>query len=95
MSKFNKWVHKVLAVGLGAALLLSPLAAADAADVQETNTGASAASAAAIYAHSQPGKYAASVNYTLKANGVAVPVIQAYSDYGLCAFLRRERADYL
>lgn len=39
-----------------------------------------------VFAYEHPAKYALSVNYTLKVNGVDVPVIQAYNDYDYAHF---------
>lgn len=47
---------------------------------------ASEGAPATVYAYEPSPRYAASVNYTLKANGVEIPVIQAYADYDYANF---------
>ncbi|MCR2805932.1 S-layer homology domain-containing protein [Paenibacillus soyae] len=45
---------------------------------------------ATIFGYAPSERYAASVNYTLKANGVTIPVIQAYADYDYAHFSASE-----
>ncbi len=52
-------------------------------------TGALAAPAS-ISAYTQPAKYAASTNYRVKANGVEIPVVKAFSDYDYAHFSASE-----
>jgi polygalacturonase len=57
----------------------------------DTPIGAGALAApASISAYAQPSKYAASTNYRVKANGVEIPVVKAFSDYDYAHFSASE-----
>src|SRR5690606_2915737 len=45
---------------------------------------------AEVFVYAQPAKYEASTDYELKVNGIAVPVIKAFSDYDYAHFSASE-----
>ncbi|MDQ0920340.1 S-layer homology domain-containing protein [Paenibacillus sp. V4I5] len=83
MLKAKRWLSAVLTFVLMASVLIIPTETAQAAP--ETTMDAGAAPAA-IYPYDQSTRYAASANFTLKANGVPIPVIKAYNDYDYAHF---------
>ncbi|UKS25361.1 S-layer homology domain-containing protein [Paenibacillus sp. HWE-109] len=76
MVKMKRWFSMIMAVVFAAGLLFNPLTASVEA----------AGPKAVIFPYIQPAKYAASVNYTLKANGVDIPVVKAFDDYDYANF---------
>ncbi|MNO13971.1 Exo-poly-alpha-D-galacturonosidase precursor [compost metagenome] len=78
----REW-NKTLLMALLMVLVLAPLFSVRAAAEETANE---AVQPAVIYPYQQSAKYAASANYTLKANGVQIPVVQAYSDYDYANF---------
>ena len=81
MSKRKGWFHALL---VGALLLTGAYAPPKTANAEEP--AAAAASPGTVYAYDQPAKYAPSANYTLKVNGVSVPVVKAYNEYDYAHF---------
>jgi polygalacturonase len=84
MSIMKRWLNMLLMV----ALFITPLTMVKAeteAPIQSTVSTAAAAPAT-VYTYTQPTRYAASTNYTLKVNGVEVPVVKAFSDYDYANF---------
>ncbi|MGO4495741.1 hypothetical protein AB4114_07505 [Paenibacillus sp. 2RAB27] len=84
MITMNRFFSMIMAVVFTAGFLCNPLTTSvEAAVTPEINA---AASKAVIYPYNQPAKYAASVNYTLKANGVDIPVVKSFDDYDYANF---------
>ncbi|NOU88794.1 hypothetical protein GC102_24020 [Paenibacillus sp. LMG 31460] len=83
MLKVKRWLSAVLAFVLMASVLIIPTETAQAATESTMDAGAAPA---AIYPYDQSTRYAASANFTLKANGVPIPVIKAYNDYDYAHF---------
>lgn len=83
MSKVKRWFHAVLVIVLLAGVFISPSTFVEAASEP---TISAAAIPATIFPYKQPTKYAASVNYRLKANGIEIPVVKAYNDYDYANF---------
>lgn len=84
MITMNRFFSMIMAVVFTAGFLFNPLTTSvEAAVTPEINA---AASKAVIYPYNQPAKYAASVNYTLKANGVDIPVVKSFDDYDYANF---------
>ncbi|MFD0714555.1 S-layer homology domain-containing protein [Paenibacillus sp. GCM10027626] len=70
-------------------LILLPLIAAMlaiSAPIVQAMPAAAAENEAAVYAYQPSIRYDASVNYTLKVNGVDVPVVKAFNDYDYAHF---------
>ncbi|MEC0229946.1 S-layer homology domain-containing protein [Paenibacillus alba] len=84
MSTVKRLFSVIMTVVFAAGFLFNPLRTG-----VEAEGGANSHTAvpkAVIFPYNQPGKYAASVNYTLKANGVDIPVIKAFDDYDYANF---------
>ncbi|MEK3916480.1 fibronectin type III domain-containing protein [Paenibacillus sp. FSL H7-0331] len=84
MSTIKRLFSVIMTVVFAAGVLFNPLSTsvkAAAAPVSDT-----AVPKSVIFPYNQPAKYAASVNYTLKANGVDIPVIKAFDDYDYANF---------
>lgn len=82
-------VRQAIVIMLAFVLLMGgvPFAWGGGTAAAETAPGMTALSApAAISAYTQPAKYAASTNYRVKANGVEIPVVKAFSDYDYAHF---------
>ncbi|MDQ1914368.1 S-layer homology domain-containing protein [Paenibacillus sp. GD4] len=87
MSTMKRWLTMLLLV----VILTAPLSVAKAATEPMTLSSPMATAApATIFPYSQPAKYEASVNYRVKANGVEIPVVKAYSDYDYTHFSMSE-----
>ncbi|GGF91945.1 hypothetical protein GCM10010912_41170 [Paenibacillus albidus] len=84
MTNPGRWVSSLLLLMLSVMLAMVPQAHA------EVTAENPAAGTAAIFPYQPSAKYAASVNYTLKANGVSIPVIQAFNDYDYAHFSMSE-----
>ncbi len=82
MRSTKQWIHSIWLVALSMIVTLIPLGGT----VVVQASAETAAQPAVISPYSQSAKYAASVNYTLKANGVNIPVIKAYNDYDYANF---------
>jgi polygalacturonase len=78
------WLHKTLISMLAAVFLMTPLISAEAAG--DGGPAPAAAGPATIYPYQQSAKYVPSTNYSLKANGVEIPVVKAYNDYDYANF---------
>ncbi|ETT62327.1 discoidin domain-containing protein [Paenibacillus sp. FSL H8-0457] len=81
MSFVKTWFRAALGFTLAAALL------APSVNLQaEASEGGAAFTPATIVAYEPSERYESSVNYTLKANGVPVPVVKGFSDYDYAHF---------
>lgn len=83
MLKVKRWISAVLTFVLMASVLMIPTESVQAAPELTMNSGKTSA---VIYPYDQSTRYAASANFTLKANGVPIPVIKAYNDYDYAHF---------
>jgi uncharacterized protein YjdB/polygalacturonase len=83
MLKVKRWFHAVLALALMASVLIIPIQTAQAAPELTMDAGAAPAE---IFPYDQSTRYSASTNFTIKANGVPIPVIKAYNDYDYAHF---------
>lgn len=85
MYKFNKMLSVILTIILSVSVLTGmPLAVQAELEPQLTNSFSEAQ--AAVFPYEQSDRYLASSNYTLKVNGVTVPVIRGYTDYDYANF---------
>ncbi|WP_251037440.1 hypothetical protein [Paenibacillus albidus] len=84
MTNPGRWASSLLLLMLSVMLAMVPQAHA------EVTAENPAAGTATIIPYQPSAKYAASVNYTLKANGVSIPVIQAFNDYDYAHFSMSE-----
>lgn len=89
MSMVSKRLNVFLIAMLLAAYLSVPQAAAESGQAAVADTGTGEQS---VFSYEHPAKYVPSVNYTLRVNGVDVPVIQAYNDYDYAHFSAAEGA---
>lgn len=81
MSFVKTWFRAALGFTLAAALLATSV------NLQaEASEGGAAFTPATIVAYEPSERYDSSVNYTLKANGVPVPVVKGFSDYDYAHF---------
>lgn len=83
MLKVKSWLSVVLAFVLIASVLIIPTESVQSASESTIDTGAAPAM---IFPYDQSTRYAVSGNYTLKANGVQIPVIKAFNDYDYANF---------
>lgn len=83
MLKVKRWFNAVLTLALMASVLIIPTETARAAPELTMDAGAAPAE---IFPYDQSTRYSASANFTLKANGVPIPVIKAYNDYDYAHF---------
>ncbi|TFE23049.1 hypothetical protein [Cohnella luojiensis] len=82
MKKLQRRVSTFLIVVLSFVFLIAPVAS--------ISVAASTAADAEVFPYTQGTKYQTSTNYTLKANGAAVPVIRAFNDYDYAHFSASE-----
>lgn len=84
MTFVRKWFRTALGFTLAAALLAPSVnLQAEASEGEDTLTPMAPAS---IVTYEPSERYTSSVNYTLKANGVPVPVVKGFSDYDYAHF---------
>lgn len=83
MLTVRKWFCFALAIAVLASVVMIPAPVAQAAAGEAAAAGAAPAT---VYSYQPSAKYAASTNYSLKANGVDIPVVKGFSDYDYASF---------
>jgi polygalacturonase len=83
--KFRQSLYALLALIVLAGVCIMPQSGVQAAELNGSAVQA-AGGPAGIYAYQPSERYSASSNYTLKANGVEIPVIKGFSDYDYAHF---------
>lgn len=85
MTWFNKWFNVTVGLSLAAVMLL-PLTLNPQANALESTEFLEHSAPASVITYEPSERYEDSANYTLKANGVSVPVIKGFSDYDYAHF---------